>query len=89
MAIAANALRDCGGGFAVVQGGKVTGLLPLPIGGLLSDAPWTEVAAALEQLHAAAHATGCPLSNPFLALAFLPLPVIPSARITLEGHLTL
>lgn len=89
MALAANALRDCGGGFAVVQGGKVTGLLPLPIGGLLSDQPWTTVAAALDTLHTAAHATGCTLENPFLALAFLPLPVIPAARITLDGHVSL
>jgi adenine deaminase len=89
MAMAANALRECGGGFAVVQGGKVTGLLPLPIGGLLADTPWQDVACALEALHAAAHETGCTLSNPFLALAFLPLPVIPHARITLDGFVTL
>lgn len=89
MALAANALRVCGGGFAVVQGGKVTGLLPLPIGGLLSDRPWEEVAEALKILHHAARATGCTLANPFLALAFLPLPVIPHARITLEGFVTL
>lgn len=36
MAQAVNALRECGGGFAVAAGGKVTGLLPLPLGGLLS-----------------------------------------------------
>ena len=89
MAIAANALRDCGGGFAVVQDGKVTGLLPLPVGGLLTDTPWKDVASALETLHVAAHNTGCTLSNPFLALAFLPLPVIPHARITLDGFVTL
>ena len=88
MAMAANALRDCGGGFAVVHGGRVTGHLPLPIGGLLSDQPWEAVARNLDTLHAAAHATGCTLSNPFLALAFLPLPVIPAARITLDGFVT-
>lgn len=88
MALAANALRECGGGFAVVHKGVVTGLLPLPIGGLLSDQPWETVAAALEQLHEAAHATGCTLTNPFLSLAFLPLPVIPAARITLDGFVT-
>ncbi len=89
MALAANALRDCGGGFAVVKGNQVTGLLPLPVGGLLSDAPWQEVAAALERLHAAAEETGCTLKNPFLALACLPLPVIPHARITLDGFVKL
>ena len=34
---------------------------------------------------AAHEATGTPLANPFLALAFLPLPVIPEARLTLAG----
>lgn len=85
MALAANALRACGGGFAVVHKGSVTGVLPLPVGGLLSTCSWEEVADQLDALHHAAKKTGCPLQNPFLALAFLPLPVIPSARITLDG----
>ena len=35
----------------------------------------------------AREATGTPLANPFLALAFLPLPVIPEARLTLGGFI--
>ncbi len=85
MALAANALRDCGGGFAVVLGGEVVARLSLPIGGLVSDQPAEAVADALEPLRAAARATGAHLANPFLALAFLPLPVIPNARLTLSG----
>ena len=87
MAVAANALRECGGGFAVAIGGKVAGLLPLTVGGLMSAEPCEAVAGKLEALRAAARATGTPLANPFLALAFLPLPVIPAARLTLEGFL--
>lgn len=85
MALAANALRDCGGGFAVAIDGRLAALLPLPIGGLMSDRPAGEVADALAALRAAARETGAALANPFLALAFLPLPVIPFARLTLEG----
>lgn len=85
MAAAANALRACGGGFAVAVGGKAIATLPLPVGGLMSDRPAEAVADALAALRAAARETGTPLANPFLALAFLPLPVIPSARLTLEG----
>ena len=89
MALAANALRDCGGGFAVAIEGRLTALLPLPIGGLMSDRPAAEVADALAALRAAARDTGATLANPFLALAFLPLPVIPFARLTLKGFLGL
>lgn len=89
MATAANALRDCGGGFAVAVEGKVLAILPLQVGGLLSSASAEEVADQLAALRAAAKETGTPLANPFLALAFLPLPVIPHARLTLEGFVSL
>ncbi|TBN19655.1 adenine deaminase [Agrobacterium cavarae] len=48
MALAANAVIKAGGGMAVASGGKVTALLPLPLSGLVSDAPLTEVAAGFE-----------------------------------------
>ena len=60
-------------------------LLPLPVGGLMSDRPWPEVAAQLGQVIAAARSLGCPLHEPFQALAFLPLPVIPHLRLTDRG----
>ena len=85
MALAANAVRDCGGGFAVVLEGHVAAILPLPVGGLMSERPAAEVADALAALRAAAQKTGTVLENPFLSLAFLPLPVIPAARLTLGG----
>ncbi|MEC9431770.1 MAG: adenine deaminase C-terminal domain-containing protein [Pseudomonadota bacterium] len=46
LAAAANAVAEAGGGMAVAQGGRVTALLPLPVAGLVSDAPLAEVAAA-------------------------------------------
>ena len=86
MALAANALRECGGGLAVAAGGALAGLLPLPVGGLMADRPLAEVAQADAALRAAAReATGATLARPFQALAFLPLPVIPAARLTLAG----
>jgi adenine deaminase len=56
MAAAANAVIEAGGGMAVAAGGAVTAVLRLPICGLLSDAPATEVAAELRALRAAADA---------------------------------
>lgn len=54
MAAAANALIGCGGGMAVAQGGEILALLPLPVCGLLSDAPTQDVGAALARLREAA-----------------------------------
>ncbi|MDJ0388088.1 adenine deaminase C-terminal domain-containing protein [Roseomonas sp. E05] len=54
MAAAANALIACGGGMAVAAGGAVRAVLPLPVCGLLSDAPAEQVAAQFTALRAAA-----------------------------------
>lgn len=54
MAAAANALIGCGGGMAVASGGTVRALLPLPVCGLVSDAPAATVAAQFAALRAAA-----------------------------------
>ena len=85
MSLAVNALTEAQGGFAVAANGKITGLLPLPLGGLMSDLPFPTVHEQLEKLLKAAKDTGCPLESPFLQLAFLPLPVIPHLRITDMG----
>lgn len=53
MALAANAVIAAGGGMAVASEGKVTALLPLPLSGLVSDAPLEDVAQAFEELRAA------------------------------------
>ncbi len=85
MALAVNALIDSGGGFAVAARGRTVDLLPLPIGGVLSDHDFETVAGELRRIHESAGITGCPLETPFLQLAFLPLPVIPHLRITDRG----
>ena len=54
MAAAANALIACGGGMAVARAGKVEALLPLPVCGLISDAPAEVVAAQFAALKRAA-----------------------------------
>ncbi|WP_107676938.1 adenine deaminase [Agrobacterium sp. LAD9] len=53
MALAANAVITAGGGMAVASKGKVTALLPLPLSGLVSEAPLEDVAKAFEELRAA------------------------------------
>ncbi len=79
------ALVEGGGGFVVVQDGVVKARLALPVGGLMSRAEPREVEAALRELHRASQAIGCALPEPFLQLAFLSLPVIPSLKLTDRG----
>ncbi|HEY8384054.1 MAG TPA: adenine deaminase [Microvirga sp.] len=85
MAIAVNRLRDIEGGFVVVSGGTVRAELPLPIAGLMSDRPYEAVRDALHPLRDAARGLGVTLPEPFLQVAFLPLPVIPHLKITDMG----
>ena len=85
MAVAVNALRESQGGFAVAMDGKVADVLPLPLGGLMSDQPMEVVADQLRTLRQALLATGCTLEAPTLQLAFIPLPVIPHLKLTDKG----
>lgn len=82
-------VAESGGGLAAVADGTVIGHLPLPIGGLLSDRPVAEVAAAYERLERAARDLGSTLPSPFGLLAFMALSVIPRARVTDQGFITL
>lgn len=59
--------------------------LALPIAGLMTDSSPDAVAHALRDLKALARSIGCVLSEPFLQLSFLALPVIPSLKITDRG----
>ena len=59
--------------------------LPLPVAGLLSDAPLDEVVARSRALVAAARELGCTVEAPFQLLSFLALSVIPSLKLTDRG----
>lgn len=85
MALAANRLGEMGGGFAVASGGEILAELALPVAGLMSLEPFESVRDGLKALRAAARRIGCTLPEPFLQVAFLPLPVIPHLKITDRG----
>ena len=87
MLAAIAAVAESQGGLAVVADGQILAHLPLPIAGLMSDRPVTEVASAYAALQDAARSLGCTLDDPFGQLAFLALSVIPEARITDRGLL--
>jgi adenine deaminase len=82
MAFAVNRLGEIQGGYVVVADGKVLAEVPLRIAGLMSTEPFEAMPAKLRALRAAASELGCTLTDPFLTVAFLPLPVIPHLKIT-------
>jgi adenine deaminase len=82
MALAVNRLIDLGGGFIVAACGEIRAEMALPLAGLMSLETVDAVHEALSPLHAAARALGCSVMEPFLQVAFLPLPVIPHLKIT-------
>jgi adenine deaminase len=85
MARAVQRLAEIGGGLCVIADRGVQAELPLPVAGLLSDAPLAEVVEASEACVAAAKALGCSFPAPFQMLAFLALSVIPKLKITDRG----
>ena len=85
---AAAAVADMGGGLAVTDGIRVLARLPLPIAGLMSNKPITEVRRVLDGVIQAAQGLGSPLDDPFMALSFLALEVIPHLKLTDQGWST-
>ena len=79
MVLAANRIMDIGGGNVVVDNNKVMKEMALPIAGLMSDKPVEEVAKMCEDTRNYVHQMGVPDNiAPFMSMAFVSLPVIPS-----------
>lgn len=85
MLTAARRVADSGGGLAVALNDGILASLPLPIGGLMSDQPIEKVREGVDQLVSAARKLGTDLHDPFMAMAFLGLEVIPKLKITDRG----
>ena len=85
MALAVEHLAEIGGGIVAVDGGDILAECPLPIAGLLSDAPLQTVIEQSRACNDAARELGWTGASPFLTLAFLALSVIPHLKITDRG----
>jgi len=70
------------GGLTIVRDGKVLARLPLPVAGLMSEEPMTKVKDDLEKLDEAARALGVSIADPFMALSFVTLAVVPDLKLT-------
>jgi len=82
---AARSVERMGGGQVVVKEGEVLAELPLDVAGLMSTLPLAEVRERVERLQGAARQLGCTLTDPFMALSFMALPVIPELKMTDRG----
>ncbi len=75
MAAAAEECVRMGGGFAVVNDGKILASVPLPLYGLLSEELIDDLGCQIEAAITALRGLGCTLGSPFHTLAFSGLPV--------------
>jgi len=73
------------GGMVVADGDRVLAEVPLPLGGLMSAQPLDAVRGEVDDAVRAARALGSPLHDPFMAMSFLALEVIPALKLTDKG----
>ena len=85
MTVAANHIRKQGGN-VVVSNGKILSDMALPIAGLMTDRSGMEIAEDNENVRNAVYNLGVPKNiEPFMNMAFVSLPVIPSIKMTTQG----
>ncbi len=83
--LALEEIKRAQGGYTVVRGGRAS-TLPLPVMGIMTEMRNAEITPILKKLLAEARELGVPEDiNPFAALSFISLPVLPQLRITTRG----
>ncbi|MDH6363538.1 adenine deaminase [Enterococcus sp. PF1-24] len=70
------------GGYVVVAGNEISGRCPLPIGGIVSQAPISELGADLQKVRAAMQNLGYRNMNEIMSFSTLSLPVSPAIKVT-------
>jgi adenine deaminase len=82
MRTAIDAVIEMGGGLVATLGSEVQATLALPVAGLMSEAPIADVRRDYDALTAAAQRLGSPMRDPFMAMSFMALEVIPYLKLT-------
>lgn len=85
MALAANTLRESGGGLTVVENGKVLALMALPLAGLMSLKSVKEAAGELEDIEKALKSIGCPHESVEMTISLLGLVVLGELHLSNRG----
>lgn len=82
MKTAVAAIVEMGGGLALADGETVLARLPLSVAGLLSELPIEDVREQYDRMIEAARDLGNQMSDPFMAMSFMGLEVIPKLKLT-------
>jgi adenine deaminase len=82
---AVHAVVEMGGGLVVVDGDHILGRLPLPVAGLMSESPLEQVRHEYDALIKHANELGSAMPDPFMAMSFMALEVIPKLKLTDVG----
>jgi adenine deaminase len=82
---AVRALVEMGGGLVAVSGEQVLARLPLPVAGLMTEQPIEQVRQEYDALIKAAQGMGSAMNDPFMAMSFMALEVIPRLKLTDVG----
>ena len=82
---AIQAVIEIGGGLVAVDGDKVLGTLPLSIAGLMTELPLEQVRREYDAMIAYAQTLGSTMPDPFMAMSFMALEVIPKLKLTDVG----
>jgi len=85
MMTAARRVASLHGGMVVAAGDRVLAEVPLPLGGLMSAEPVDVACRQVREAVDAARSLGSSLHDPFMAMSFLALEVIPTLKITDKG----
>lgn len=81
--MAANALKNCGGGMSAVKDQTLLHVLELPLAGLMSLKPAEELAKDSKKMKQANYDLGLTgMENPLLRIVTLALPVIPNVKMS-------
>ncbi|KXA92838.1 hypothetical protein AKJ66_03415 [candidate division MSBL1 archaeon SCGC-AAA259E22] len=85
MSRAVNRIVEIRGGIVISEEGEILDELSLPIGGIVSDAPYEKIIEKLENLRGEVRKLGCELSSPFMTLAFVGCPTLPELKLSDKG----
>ncbi len=89
IATAMNYLFESRGGLVAAEGDSLLATLPLPIGGLMSNLEPGPLSRAITKMIQTAEEMGATLPQPYMALSFLSLSVIPELKLTDRGYVDL
>lgn len=84
MCAAVNAIIENRGGISVASKSK-TSVLPLPVGGIMSNGEGNQIASEYVKIDKFAKQLGTTLQAPFMTLSFMALLVIPSLKLSDKG----